>query len=174
MQSFEIRTIETTSGDTKKQLEQVQRKLGFVPTFLGTFASAPVALNAYLNIENQWERSSFSPEEQNIVLLASSVENNCPYCTAVYATALRKLRISEDVISSIISKKKLEDKKWNVLVHVTKDMVESRGFAAKPIIQHFIDAGYTQQHLIELLIGVAVGNMSNYLEHMIQMPMEKA
>ena len=57
-------------------LEHVERLFGFIPNLMGTFANAPAAAKGYHALIVEFTKSSFTPQEQQLVLLATSAENN--------------------------------------------------------------------------------------------------
>jgi hypothetical protein len=57
------------------------------------------------------------------------------------------------------------DKKLNALVVLVKEFVRDRGHAKDETIQNFIAAGYKKEQVMELLLGIALKSISNYLNH---------
>ena len=68
-------------------LEHVEQVFGFVPNLMGTFANAPAAAKGYHALIVEFSKSSLTPQEQQLVLLATSVENQGQYCTLAHSTA---------------------------------------------------------------------------------------
>jgi alkylhydroperoxidase/carboxymuconolactone decarboxylase family protein YurZ len=79
-------TIATAPQASKALLENIRRSLGFIPNMMATFANNPIVLQGYLALEDVFERGSFTPKERQIILLATSVENDRSYCTAAHST----------------------------------------------------------------------------------------
>ena len=63
-------------------LEGVQKAFGFIPNLMATMANSPEMLKGYLALDAEWDKTSFTPQERNLALLAASLENQCGYCTA--------------------------------------------------------------------------------------------
>jgi hypothetical protein len=51
------------------------------------------------------------------------------------------------------------------LVEYTKEIVENRGHVSESTLNEFLAAGYTAPQAIEVLLGVALKTVSNYLDH---------
>jgi alkylhydroperoxidase family enzyme len=49
-----------------------------------------------------------------------------------------------------------------------------RGYARQEVIQNFIDAGYRKEQVIELLVGIALKTISNYLDHLSPLPADQS
>ncbi len=166
--------IDTMPKGMKAGLYEIQHRLGFVPNLIWGLAQAPTALDGYLALDRAWERSSFTAEERQIVLLAASVENSCRYSAAVHTTMLKAMRAAAATISAIRNRVALQDPKQNALVRITRDIVAGRGFASEGAKRDFLTAGYDAIALKELTLGIALATMGNYLDHLDPTPIDPA
>jgi uncharacterized peroxidase-related enzyme len=168
-------TIATAPEGSKPVLEHLQKSLGFIPNLMAIFANNPTVLQGYLALENVYERSSFTPRERQIVLLATSVENNCNYCTAAHSTiATAFLFTPAEVIAAVVNNTPVPDTKLNALVTLVKELVRERGHAKAETIRRFLGAGYKKEQVMELLLGIALKTISNYLDHISPVPVDEA
>jgi hypothetical protein len=55
-----------------------------------------------------------------------------------------------------------------------KELVRERGYAKEKTIQKFIAAGYKKEQVMELLLGIALKTISNYLDHISPTPLDHA
>jgi hypothetical protein len=55
-----------------------------------------------------------------------------------------------------------------------KELVHDRGYAKCETIQNFIAAGYKKEQVMELLLGIALKTVSNYLDHISPVPLDQA
>lgn len=153
----------------------VEKKFGFVPNLMSVFADSPSALQAYLQLSDLVSKSSFSPEEQQALLLAVSYENGCDYCVAAHSMMASKMvGMSEEKLNAIRTGSVVNDKKIDALVKFTKEVVEKRGFVSQDSIQRFLGVGYTNQHILEVILGVAMKTLSNYTNHIAETPLDPA
>src|ERR1700722_10639909 len=168
-------TAETAPAEVRPTLNHIQKAFGFVPNLMATFANSPTVLHGYLAMDAVWEKGSFTPVEQNIVLLAASVANDCGYCTAAHSTVLKGfLKVGAETVAAIRTGKTLSDAKLNALVKYTKEIVENRGDVSESTLNEFLAAGYTAPQAIEVLLGVALKTVSNYLYHFNPVPLDAA
>jgi len=121
-----------------------------------------------------FEEGSLSPVERSIVLLAASVENNCLYCIAAHSTVLKAFHVPSEVVSAVRSNRPLPDPKLNALVVLTKEVVSKRGYVGMQAIENFLGAGYRKDQILEVLIGVALKTISNYLDHISPTELDQA
>jgi uncharacterized peroxidase-related enzyme len=167
--------VETAPEKSRPLLEKVQKSYKFIPNLYANFANSPVLLEGYLALEGVFEKASLSAVERHVVLLAASVENSCKYCTAAHSTVLKTfLHVPAEVVSAVRSNSPLPDPKLNALVALTKEIVSERGHVGEQTIENFLAAGYRKDQVLEVLIGVALKTMSNYLDHISPTELDQA
>lgn len=172
---FKPLTIETAPETSRPALEKIQKSLGFIPNLMATFANNPIVLEGYLALEAVYEKSSFTPKERQIILLAASIENNCNYCAAAHSTIAKgSLHASPEVISAIRKGLPVPDARLNALVTLVKELVRERGHVKDETIQKLLAQGYKKEQVMELLLGVALKTISNYLDHISPTPVDQA
>ena len=54
----------------------------------------------------------------------------------------------------------------------TAQVVNNRGWVSDSDVQAFISAGYTQQNILEVILGMAHKVMSNYTNHIANTPVK--
>lgn len=173
MSQYRVHTAETAPEKSKPILDQVKQKYGFTPNLIGVLAEAPAAAKGYAVVAEAFEASSLSPVEQQVVLLSVSFENACHYCMAAHSTVAGMVGMPEDVLEALRNGRKIErDPKLETLRATTRKLVEKRGWLEDSEVQAFLDAGYTQGQLLEVLVGVAQKTISNYTNHLAQTPVD--
>ena len=168
-------TIATAPEASRPALEKVQKSLGFIPNLMAILANNPTVLEGYLALGAVFEKGSFTPRERQIILLAASLENNCNYCAAAHsAIAKGVLRTPSEVIEAVHNNTPVPDAKLNALVSLVRELVRERGYAKDKTIQKFLAAGYNNEQVMELLLGIALKTISNYLDHISPTPLDHA
>jgi alkylhydroperoxidase family enzyme len=98
--------------------------------------------------------------------LATSVENDCNYCTAAHSTIAQSfLHTSSKVVAAVLNGQPVPDTKLNALVALVTEIVRQRGNVKDETLQKFIAVGYKKEQVMELLLGIALKTISNYLDH---------
>ena len=142
---------------------------------MATFAHSPAVLQGYLALDAHWDQSSFTAQERNFVLLAASLENECGYCTAAHSTIAKAfLNVPAETVVAIRAGLTTGNEKIDALVALVREIVGQRGHATEDTIQRFLTAGYTKNQIMELLLGVALKTISNYLDHLNPAPLDAA
>lgn len=176
MSTFKLHTLATAPTGSLPILEAANKGLGFIPNLYAHLAEAPVALEAYKQLGALLEKSSLTPEEQQIVLIAVSIENRCEYCVAAHSFLARNLiKVDSQRVDALRGQSCLQDKKLNSLVAFTRAVVRERGWVVggQELID-FFSAGYTQQNALEVVLGVAMKTLSNYTNHLTNTPLDAA
>jgi uncharacterized peroxidase-related enzyme len=167
MKHLEPLTLETAPTASKDTLRSIEKGYGFIPNLMGTFANAPAVLNGYMAMDAAWDKSSLSPKERQLILLAASVTNHCAYCTAAHSTVLKgPMKVDPALVAAVRENKPLADAKLNALVAFTNEVVSERGYVSEETKTKFLNAGYREEQMMEVIIGVALKTVSNYIDHL--------
>jgi uncharacterized peroxidase-related enzyme len=174
MTSFSIYTPEDAPEKSRDTLESIKSSYGFIPNIYGIMAEAPSVLKAYLDLNKLLTQSSFSPTEQQILLLAVSAENNCDYCLAAHTTVAKGIKeFNLADAEGIKGNQDLSDDRLNTLVSFTRKFVKNRGFLEQSEIDNFLAQGFTKQQLLEVILAVSMKTLSNYVNHVAHTPVDK-
>ena len=174
MNQLETLTLNTAKGKAHNILQSTQENFGFVPNLIGTMANAPALAAAYLAIGKLFEESSFSPTEQQVVLLAVSRFNECTYCVAAHSTIAQMQNVPNDVVQAIRNDQPIEDSRLESLRRLTTDIVQSRGWPSEQSISDFLASGYVESQILEVVLGVGMKTLSNYTNHLADTELDPA
>lgn len=175
MNALKPLTVETAPEGSKETLQAIQNGFGFIPNLMATFANSPAVLTGYMGLDAAYAKSSLTPKEQQLILLVVSTENNCRYCTAAHSTILKHMmKVSPDLVSAVRAKSEIPDAKLNALAKFTRELVSERGFVSEKTKQNFVASGYSDVAMMEVLMGVALKTISNYLDHLNPTPIDQS
>lgn len=171
MTSFPIHTVESAPADSKPFLQTIRKSYGFIPNLLAELAESPTVLKAVLALDEAYSASSFTPAEQQAVLLAVSVENGCDFCTSVHSFVARKVaRMDPADIDALRAGGTLPTERLNVLAQFTRKLVVNRGWLDDGEVDTFLAQGFTKAQLLEVILGVTYKTLSNYSNHLLHTP----
>ena len=135
---------------------------------------APKALEAYQVLGTLFKDTSLTTTEQHVVWLTINYENDCGYCVPAH-TALAKLdTVPDDVIEALRDGTPIADARLEALRTFTAQVVQERGWVPHDNAQAFLDAGFTQQQILEVILGLAHKVISNYTNHFARTPVDAA
>ncbi len=166
MTNFTFYTPENATGRAKELLEGLHKKNGFVHNLFAYMAEAPTTIDAYLALNEQVAKTSLSPAQQQVALLAASVENGCDFCTAVHRAIGKMKGASVASLAAVASHAESADAKDRALATFTQTIVRTRGRPSEGEIQAFLDAGFTKQQILEVILIVSIKTLSNYINHL--------
>ena len=158
------------------RLEEAMNKLGFVPNMYAVMANSPGLFDTYIHGYNRFRKGSgFTPVEQEVVLLAISRENGCTYCVAAHSFIADKMSgVPESVTNAIRDGAAIPDAKLAALHDFVRTMVAKRGLPSKTDVNAFLAMGYSERHMLEIVLAIAVKTLSNYANHLFHTPVDAA
>lgn len=174
MSHFLVHTSETSPTETKSLLEGVKNAMSFVPNLMGIMAESKPVLSSYLALSDFFSKTSFTAMEQQVVLLSVSKENDCSYCLAAHSMLARNVaKMDSQTIEKLKAGIELPDPKLNALAVFTRKIVSSKGHPSEQDLSVFYSIGYTQKQVLEVILGVAMKTLSNYINHVANTPIDE-
>ena len=169
MSQFQIHTIESAPEEAKDALKAVQNANGFIPNLIGVLANAPTALETYRGING---RNSLTGAEREVVQITAAVVNGCGFCVAGHTKiALKVLKLEEDVVKQIRATARIESvPKLDTLARFTLAVMLQKAKLTEAQLNEFFAAGYTQQHAIDVILGVSLATLCNYANNIAETP----
>ena len=174
MTTFPIHSSETAPEGSKPILAATLKKFGFVPNLIRVMAEAPAAGEAYMAVMDIFESSSLSDAEKQTILLSVSFVNECEYCMAAHSMVAGMKNVQAGIIEALWSGMTLPDPKLDALAALTRSIVETRGWPTEAAKEAFFAAGYGTSEYLEVIVGVTVKTLSNYVNHAADTPLDTA
>lgn len=168
-------TLHGATGRARDVLDKAQQQVGFIPNMYANMVHSPGLLETYLHGYNLFRtESGFSAPEQEVVFLSVSAENGCTYCVAAHSVlADMKSKLAPEVTDAIRNATPIPDPKLRALSEFTRVMVATRGWPGTSAVDAFLSAGYTERHILEVILAIAVKTLSNYANHISQTPVDE-
>jgi AhpD family alkylhydroperoxidase len=169
-----IQSIENGSPRAKEVLDKALKQVGFIPNMYGYMVNSPALLDTYLFGYNQFRtESDFTPIEQEVLFLTISRENACHYCVAAHSVIADVYsKVPVEVTDAIRNGTEISDLKLKALSDFTKALLNTRGRPCKTEVAAFIAAGYTEVHVLSVLLAISVKVLSNYANHLFETPLD--
>jgi len=165
---FTNHTEQSAPESSARLLKDIKSKMGFVPALYNYLAESPTAIKAYNELNALLADSSLTPQQVQMALLATSVENQCRFCVAAHSAGSTKAKVDPATIESIRAGQTPAETKAAALVTFTRTLVRERGWASDADVQTFIDAGFSKAAVFDVLTAVALKTLSNYSNHLTQ------
>ncbi|OIQ98100.1 carboxymuconolactone decarboxylase family protein [mine drainage metagenome] len=166
MVNFTFHTPENTSGPTKELLTGIQKGYGFFPNLYGYMAEAPTTVEAYLALNDLVSKTSLTPGQQQVALLAVSVENGCDFCTVAHRAMGKMKKANEQTLTAVSSHSTINNPHDRALAAFAQSVTKNRGRPSESEVQAFLDAGFNKQQILEVILIVSIKTLSNYINHL--------
>jgi uncharacterized peroxidase-related enzyme len=157
-------------------LERAKAQLGFIPNMYASMANSPGLLETYMDGYDRFRKDSgFTPVEQEVVFLTISRTNGCEYCVAAHSViADHKSKVPLAVTEAIREGRPIPDPKLATLSTFTDTLLAERGLPSTAQVRAFLAAGYEERQVLELILALAVKTLSNYANHLLHTPLDRA
>lgn len=162
---------DAATGKVKELYDEAQKEFGNVFNIFKGLANSPGALEAYITLERIIAAGKLSPAEQEAVRLTASQFNGCQYCLAAHSVTGSMKGLAEDEILRI-RRGEPSDPKLAALVQFTQRVLETKGSVRDDEVQAFRGAGYTDEHVAEVVTILAQKTLSNYFNHIHETPLD--
>lgn len=174
MPRFTTQTIDSAPEKSKPFLQAAEKAYSFVPNLLGNMATAPALLEGYMTLAGIFDKSDLSETERQIILMTNNRLNGCTYCMAAHTTISQMAKVPSDVINALRENKPIADSKLEALRVFAAVVNEKRGWPEESEIEAFLAAGYSEQTVLEVIVGTSLKVMSNYTNHITQTKLDAA
>jgi uncharacterized peroxidase-related enzyme len=172
MTNFTQHTSASAPAQARPTLESLERKLGFLPNLYATFAESPAVLEGYTAVAAAFNKSSFNATERQVVLLTTSFENGCDYCMAAHSTIAGMEKVPADVVGAVRDGVPTGNARLDALARFARSVVQERGWVGDADVDAFLKAGFTRAQALEVVLGVSMKTLSNYVNHLASPPLD--
>lgn len=164
MPRLSLLTADTAPAESKARIEAVQKANGFVPNLIGTLAHSPQALAFYQEVGKLNNANSLTAQEVEVVQITAAVHNGCDFCVAGHSKIGRlKLDMPIDVLNALRTSTEIENnEKYQALAKFTVQLIDKRGQVSDDELAAFKNAGYSEQNVLDVVMGVALATLCNY------------
>jgi len=173
MAEFTLYTAENAPEESKPLLADSVAAFGMLPNLHAVMAEAPTLLKGYQVLHELFQNTSFNAEELTVVWQSINVEHDCHYCVPAHSAIAASMKVDQGIVDALVNKTPLADAKLETLRETTLAMTRERGVISDEQIEKFFAAGYGQQQLLEIIVGLSQKVMSNYTNHLANTPVDE-
>lgn len=169
---FTLHTEDTAPDTSKPILADARAAFGGIPSLYAVMAESPAALSAYDAIWSRSESSSLSAAERHTVYLTAAYENECRYCIAAHTVMSGGTALTDDQVEALRTGGPLNDDRLEALRRFASNVAVGRGWVHEDETARFIEAGFTRAQVLEVVVGVVTKALSNYVNHLVDTPLD--
>lgn len=162
MTIFKTHSISSAPISAKPLLEKSLQIMGIVPNLHGVLANAPIVLAAYQSLHDFFINTSFDDKELTVIWQTINIEHDCRYCVPAHTFIAQTMQVESALIQALRKQQPMPTAKLQVLRDMTASIVRKRGNVDTDELAAFYAAGYQQQQVLEIILGVSQKLISNY------------
>ncbi len=163
MSQLTVHSIASAPAGSQPYLEKALAKSGFIPNLLGVLANAPTAIETYLTVSEINSRTSFTLAERETVQITAATNHGCAFCVAGHtAICYKQGKLDAELVNALREQTPLPDAKLEALAEFTRVVIRTRGAVPALELATFLAAGYAQQQVLEVVLGVALATLCNF------------
>ena len=173
MAEFEIYSEENHPEKSADVIAKANKAYGFVPNLLGALSEAPAVAQAYMDLASAVGNSSLTLEERHVAWFTINTYHGCDYCMAAHTATAKRQKVADDVIEAARMDESYESPKLQALKTFVLEVLDDRGWVSGDKIDVFLEAGFTKQNVLEIILLIAHKTISNYSNHVVHTPLDE-
>jgi alkylhydroperoxidase family enzyme len=164
--------MESAPERSRPALQQLQSAFGMIPNIAGAMATSPVLMNSLVGLFGNVHGGSFTEAQVQIVLLTDAVTNRSAWAVAFHTALAIKEGVDPADVEAIRKGRLPKDAKLAALSDLARTMIEKRGRLNDQDVDRFLAAGFSKDHLLEVIAAVAASTITNYTGSITKPPLE--
>ena len=172
MSEFIAHTVKTAPDASKPLLQKAEQSFGFIPNLMAAMAESPATLESYISLNSLFDKTSFTVTERQLVLLSISRHRNCCYCLAAHGSLAKMQKIPAEIVNAVYYNQPVNDDKLDALRTFTLAVLDQQGWVKQTDLQIFYQTGYSQQHVLEVVLAISFKTLSNFINHINDTPID--
>ncbi|KYF65820.1 carboxymuconolactone decarboxylase family protein [Sorangium cellulosum] len=163
---FPAHTLETAPAAARPALAQIAQKFGFLPLPVARFATSPLLVRAFDELKALFEGATLSPVEREVVVMVVAAENGCDLCRAMHRGLLLRAGAPPAVAAALFERAPVPDARLQALAGFTEAALRERGQVPDAELDAFVQAGFTAEQALEVIVGIAAFTLSTFANRM--------
>lgn len=170
---FDVPALADLPDDLREKIEEVAEKSGFVPNVFMALARRPDELRAFFAYYDALmaREGGLSKAEKEMVVVATSAANRCPYCVVSHGALLRIFsrnpRLGEQV--AVLYEKADITKRQRVMLDAAMVLAKEPWAFGDGEIERLKAAGFSEDDVWDIGAITAFFALSNRMAHLTDM-----
>lgn len=168
MTHFPVYTLDTAPELSRPALSGLAQAFGLVPNIAGAMAGSSRLINGLVGVFGQVHGGSFTEAEIQVLLLTNAVTNSAAWAVAFHSFLALKEGLAAADVDAIRQRRLPQDARLAALSRLARGLIENRGHIDDETSAAFMEAGFGQPLLLEVILVVAASTMTNYTASVAQ------
>ena len=172
MTTFPLLDQSNAPAASQEWLAKAKQNFGMIPNVEKVMALTPQLLAGYTFMWDQFETTTLTDAERQVVYMTANFENECTYCVPWHTILAKKAGLSPADVEALRNGAPVSDGKLSALQDFTRTLIANRGKASEAQLQAFFDAGYSDAQALEVILGLAIKLISNFTNSIAGTPLD--
>ena len=172
MSWFPEYTIESAPAGSRRFMVATQNHLGYLPAATARWAASPHLLEGFGKLNAIFENGTLDPVAREVVVMTIATRNGCHICVAMHTARLTALGAAPEVIAALRDAWPLSDERLDAIRVFTLRALDTAGDVGDEALRAFLASGYTQQHALEVVLGIGTYTMSTLANRLTGAPLD--
>lgn len=169
---FPALTETTAPSEIRSVLAASVRQVGFLAQPVARAARSPALLRHMLAGFAAFERTSLAPLERETLAMTVAFERGCHYCMAMHSALLSAEPAHARVVAALREGGPLDDPRLEAVRALVRTLLADHGRVGDDELARFIAAGFTEEQALEVVLGVAVYELSTTTNILTDAPLD--
>ena len=152
------------TGRIKQILDDMQAKLGVVPTLFRVLANAQTALEAYVKFNAALADGTFDAKVREQIGLTVAESNLSGYCLSAHVFIGGKIGLTKEEITDA-ARATSANAKTDAILKLARSIIVRRAEISDSDLDSARNAGLTDGEIVETVANVVLNIFMNYLDH---------
>ncbi len=168
-----VQLIDSTNTTANRQalLEQVHKAFGAKPNMFRAVANSPAALKSMWGAFGALGSGVLGAKLGEQIAVAIADRNRCEYCLAAHTVLGKGAGVSSEEMTAAQAGQSADPKTAAALTFALK-VVSNRAQLSDDDFQGLRNAGFDDEHIVEILAHVALNIFTNYVNVAFEVPVD--
>jgi uncharacterized peroxidase-related enzyme len=170
---FDVPALEALPADVRERIEAVRAKTGFIPNVFLVLARRPDEFRAFFAYYDalMLREGGLSKAEKEMIVVATSAANQCPYCVVAHGALLRLFAKSPRLGDQIAVNYRTAEigRRQQVMLSAALKLAQAPQTFGEKDIQDLLAEGFSREDVWDIGGIVGLFALSNRLAHLSDM-----
>jgi uncharacterized peroxidase-related enzyme len=170
---FDVPALDTLATDLRERIEAVRAKTGFIPNVFLVLARRPDEFRAFFAYYDalMLREGGLSKAEKEMIVVATSAANQCPYCVVAHGALLRLFAKNPRLGDQIAVNYRTAEigRRQRLMLAAALKLAQAPQTFGEDDIQVLLAAGFSREDVWDIGGIVGLFALSNRLAHLTDM-----
>ncbi|ADP12944.1 conserved uncharacterized protein [Erwinia sp. Ejp617] len=163
MTILKMHTLDSAPAASRPLLQSSIDGFGWIPWQSAYMAESPALLASYQYAHDAFSQCSLNEGERAIVWITTGTLNQCDYTVQAHNWIAQHKGVAEETLKALAHAPETLPDKLAVLYRFTCQVVLAQGQIPQQAVREMLAAGYSQQNVLDVILGVSQKTMSTLL-----------